>query len=956
VNSQKENLTSGSNISVGNGSLEFATECAHNVALGERSMQNTLTGNYNTGIGNFALQQCQTNNNVSIGFSSGLSVINQVNTISIGCDATATQSNQCVIGDANLTEVKSSGVFTSNSGFKIVGGLNTQYLLADGTTTTSSGGSSNTSNIYLYNSNTTTLAPPGTSQIRFNNAVQSNATLIYISHLTRDGIDIDEFLTLINNLSIIYIQDQNSSLNYIKYSVTGTPTIVLNDYITIPVLTIVSGGTGTSNFINGHNIFMSIFTNTPAIDTRISAVETKTQNQSGISGTTTFTGSLVSGSVAITGGTASQILLGNGTTNSTALTSIANAVKEDTSNNILSKTSGTNLFLGSRNIAIGLNNSLSLADGNDNIILGSSSANILNLGGNNVIIGNTTGNNIVDNGCVAIGAGANCPGVGDNQIAIGAGAITTAANECCIGNASITKIVNLGNGICDIGSSTRKFKDAYLSGKVNGLKIFGTANSNISIGDGSLPTLSSSSIGNVAIGENSMASHNIGYDNCSIGRNSLYNNNSIRNVAIGAGAGYALTTQQNTISIGSDANAEVSNQCYIGDANLIEVKTKGLFNGSGFKTPTGTNLQVLLANGSIDNNLFKLAPKNWDVVPSSISNGSMAANSWDYYINEQVPFDMYINKIRVQYITAGSDNSKFAIYRGNDLTATLVAQTALIPAASISQPFTTITFAAEIGQNTYFARNENIVIAYSSSGTSTRISTVSIATGNTNASWYNTTESASAGGFPLNPRSKAGAAVGAFCCRLISLDVIPTNIIPIPVVPILTTPTLTSNTSSSSTFLVSSNSVSSIDYEPWKLFDNNNTGYYGTTTVFNTTSPYGLTNPTSLPFSIGSSTIYGPHVKIDLDTSKKFNYYMLGQIGSNLAQYSISGFKLYGSNDNSNFNLIDTRSNYNLVGNYGTWNPKITLGEQEYKHILLQITNSGGGSNASLTNMELGYE
>ena len=333
--SQKNNTTASRNISIGTSTLETLVSGTDNIAIGDLTLK-VSNNSGNIAIGTEALVNCTQNNNIAIGYKSGAGITTQDNTISIGLLASATASNQIVLGNQYHTEVKSSGVFTSNVGFKIVGGLNTQYLLADGSTTTNSGGSSNTSNIYLYNSSTVILPPPGTSQIRYNNTVQSNATEIYISHLTRDGIDIDEFLTLINNLSIIYIQDQNSSLNYIKYSVSGTPTIVLNDYITIPVSVIVSAGTGTSNFINGHNIFMSIFTNTPAIDTRISAVETKTQNQSAILNETSFngevkttgvvncgglttTGNIIAQGYKIVGKTAQDILLADGSVNSSLL-------------------------------------------------------------------------------------------------------------------------------------------------------------------------------------------------------------------------------------------------------------------------------------------------------------------------------------------------------------------------------------------------------------------------------------------------------------------------------------------------------------------------------------------------------------------------------------------------------------------------------------------------------------
>ena len=230
------------------------------------------------------------------------------------------------------------------------------------------------SNIYLYDNSTVVLAQPGIGKIRYNNSIQDNATEIYVSSLTRDGIDIDEFLTLICDLSIIYIQDQNSSINFIKYSVVGIPTILINDYITIPVLKQSSGGSGSYNFPNGQQIFMSIFSNTTLIDNKITVIETKTQNQNSISGgtnETSFTGNLVADSFRIIMGASNQILLANGTTNNTALgvitantEAISNAVKEDLSNNISSKTSIQNIFTGVGNIAIGLNNAPNLQFGN----------------------------------------------------------------------------------------------------------------------------------------------------------------------------------------------------------------------------------------------------------------------------------------------------------------------------------------------------------------------------------------------------------------------------------------------------------------------------------------------------------------------------------------------------------------------------------------------------------------
>ena len=85
------------------------------------------------------------------------------------------------------------------------------------------------------------------------------------------------FLALITSVSIIYLQEADNSLNYIKYNVTTNPVIIENNYITLQVSQLSSGGSGASNFGNV-DLIMSIFTNDTEIDGRLTAVETKTQN------------------------------------------------------------------------------------------------------------------------------------------------------------------------------------------------------------------------------------------------------------------------------------------------------------------------------------------------------------------------------------------------------------------------------------------------------------------------------------------------------------------------------------------------------------------------------------------------------------------------------------------------------------------------------------------------------
>ena len=108
------------------------------------------------------------------------------------------------------------------------GGTAIQYLMGDGTTLTQSAASGN-SNFYLYRSiDGVTTPPPFSGEIIYDNSSQSLATIVYISHLTRDNIDIEVFFKQVNQLSDLYIQDQTSSINFIKYNITGTPTLIAN--------------------------------------------------------------------------------------------------------------------------------------------------------------------------------------------------------------------------------------------------------------------------------------------------------------------------------------------------------------------------------------------------------------------------------------------------------------------------------------------------------------------------------------------------------------------------------------------------------------------------------------------------------------------------------------------------------------------------------------------------------
>jgi hypothetical protein len=130
------------------------------------------------------------------------------------------------------------------------------------------------------------IPPPSNGQVGYNNATQADATLLYISHTTRDTIGIDVFLAQLTTIQDVYLQDQALSTNFIRYNITGTPTILPNNYIEIPVLYTVNtplelpngSGTGLTDFGPNHNILVSFFTNSIEVDTRLTTAETTANN------------------------------------------------------------------------------------------------------------------------------------------------------------------------------------------------------------------------------------------------------------------------------------------------------------------------------------------------------------------------------------------------------------------------------------------------------------------------------------------------------------------------------------------------------------------------------------------------------------------------------------------------------------------------------------------------------
>jgi hypothetical protein len=267
-------------------------------------------------------------------------------------DHPKTQNQSAILNDTTFTGIVHADSFVKN------GGSGIQYLMADGSTLTQSANSGN-SNFYLYNSGTSRSPTPVSGYLTYNNVLQNISTMIYISHKTSDNIDIDIFFKQLSTLSDVYIQDREVSEFFIQFNISGPPVITTNAQVAIPVTVSSSGTTG---FSDGRPILVSFFTNSLETDTRISAVENKTQNIA-LAGATFTTFSGINGIYAQDfvkqGTTDNDIMLGNGSIYSLSsitapLFSVQIKTQNQTTDNFISTTfTGTDGIISNKYVKSG---------------------------------------------------------------------------------------------------------------------------------------------------------------------------------------------------------------------------------------------------------------------------------------------------------------------------------------------------------------------------------------------------------------------------------------------------------------------------------------------------------------------------------------------------------------------------------------------------------------------------
>jgi hypothetical protein len=164
------NLTGENNTAIGPYSMKFNSIGNNNTSLGFNSLLNHTTGSNNLALGyNSGLTLTTGTGNTLIGTNSNVLSGNISNSTALGYNAQVTASNQIQLGDANVTDVKTSGNVTAKKFTSIIANA---YNFSTGT-----------NNVDLSLSNIYTINLSGNITLTFSNGTPGT----YIIKLIQDG-------------------------------------------------------------------------------------------------------------------------------------------------------------------------------------------------------------------------------------------------------------------------------------------------------------------------------------------------------------------------------------------------------------------------------------------------------------------------------------------------------------------------------------------------------------------------------------------------------------------------------------------------------------------------------------------------------------------------------------------------------------------------------------------------
>jgi hypothetical protein len=204
-----------------------------------------------------------------------------------------------------------------------------------------------------------------------------------------------------------------------------------------------------------------------------------------------------------------------------------------------------------------------------------------------------------------------------NGLTIGRGKENGFANTA-IGNAALKSNTEYGFANTAIGFFALSANTSGSSNTANGyeaLKANDEGRNNSANGYHALKNNINGS-NNSANGYQALFNNTTGSNNSANGYQALSTNTTGSfNTAIGYQANVASNNLTNATAIGNGANVANSSTIQLGNTSVTNVNTSGTYTGSGFKTPTGTSSQYLMANGSVSKtvNVDISALNNYDV-------------------------------------------------------------------------------------------------------------------------------------------------------------------------------------------------------------------------------------------------------------------------------------------------------------------------------------------------------
>ena len=651
-------ITTGSqNVAVGYGSLR-QNNGSRNTMIGDEAGRDLITGSQNTCIGSGANVNTTSNNSTAIGYG-----------------ATSTASNEIILGNSAVLNVKTSGkIYTS--GVVVNNSTNAnEILLANGLTNTTIKTDVNTlkTDVNTLKTDVNTLK------------TASNAGALPKTGGTMSG-DIDMDYNRILNGSVIYtgqifadslITKTGSQNQFVKGDGSLDNTTYLTSSQAVGKYVSLTGSTMTGNLT------------LPTLTT-----DNKNISVGGMIVGYTDTASIYMGYNA-----------GGGSAHHPSITG--------TSNICFGQNVGSQLTTGSKNIGIGDGTLYNITTQTSNTSVGDF-AGITNVGNNNTYLGaGSGGTSGSDN--VAIGHNSTCSTF-SNCVAIGKSATNTASNQIVLGNTNITElktnarnlVVNDGAFPLSIRSSASKNVIIGQGCGSNTTIIDNTpdlinigSNTILTGGDMSIHICSSNFAGNNApqgltVSNNVVVGHysagfkdssdenvvignqtgvNIGYGSKNIFIGNMANYDFVNaqidyttneSIAIGY---HALSLHNNSTAIGSESKTTQSNQIILGNTNITECvlggvgNTTSLYKGGGFLKNGGLATQQLRANGTT-----KITNVCW--TPNGTlgsSTGTVTMASAVYFMVQECPYSMTTSSIVLYRSATTSSNIGCGIYNSSNV-------------------------------------------------------------------------------------------------------------------------------------------------------------------------------------------------------------------------------------------------------------------------------------------------